>query len=194
MARAICRCGQTLIVSGEGVVRVTCPSCGARVRIRLREDAPTTVPAPPPPSDDPYIRFYCPCGRRLKVRADDGLSHGKCPDCGRVVPVPPPPVSPAALRAARDAGDPETPTADLDPADAALRDRWCHEHLQAVVPPPGGTSTPVGLGSTASVQVSLPRARADHVESGLRICPGCGTPVHMQADICRHCGSAVPRR
>ncbi len=31
-------------------------------------------------------------------------------------------------------------------------------------------------------------------EAGLRVCPGCGKPVHMSATTCRECGSPVPRR
>ncbi|GIW85880.1 MAG: hypothetical protein KatS3mg108_0204 [Isosphaeraceae bacterium] len=189
MPKAFCRCGQELTLSGESGERILCPACGARIKIRSRDEPPTTVPAPPPPPHDAFIRFYCPCGQRLKVHVDEGLTHGKCPACGRIVPVPSLPPAPHA--AARTAGDPETPTADLDPADRALLERWCQEHQQAALPIPIG-SPQAALGSTSSAQVSLTRARADHVESGLRICPGCRKPVHMKAQTCRHCGSTVP--
>src|SRR5262245_6003535 len=109
MPRASCRCGEPLDVpdlanvrEGESV-RVVCPKCGAKVKIRK-----SVVPRAPALGDgDGYIRFFCPCGRRLKVPAARPPAQGKCPDCGRIVPVP----------AARLAGHPEAPTVDLDPAD-----------------------------------------------------------------------------
>src|SRR5947209_6999252 len=101
MPRATCRCGQELNVPDEGPARAVCPKCGAKVKIRKSG----------PPADG-FIRFFCPCGRRLKVNAARPPSHGKCPDCGRVVPVPA-----GAVPGGLPVGHPETPTADLGPAD-----------------------------------------------------------------------------
>src|SRR5690349_14336431 len=114
MPRAICRCGQPLDVPARGEGRVVCPACGAKVRVRRAS------PASAQGAGDGYIRFTCPCGRRLKVSAADPPSHGKCPDCDRVVPVP------AASTAAP--GDPEAPTAELSPEDRAELERWAAEH------------------------------------------------------------------
>ena len=78
MARVTCRCGEAIEAPGGGVEKVVCPRCRTRIRIRRPSDR----------ADDGYIRFPCPCGRRLKVRAAGGIEAGKCPDCGRVVPIP----------------------------------------------------------------------------------------------------------
>ena len=84
MARVTCRCGETLNITSTDPERVACPRCGAKIRLRR----------PPPVSNgtssrnDGYVRFHCPCGRRLKVRVEGRPEAGKCPDCGRVVPVP----------------------------------------------------------------------------------------------------------
>src|SRR5689334_124515 len=106
MPRATCRCGQALSVPGDGTERVICPNCGARVRIRgsVAWNA----------SSDGYIRFFCPCGRRLKVSAVQPPQFGKCPDCARVVPVPAEADAPG-----RDPvpGSPETPTEELSAID-----------------------------------------------------------------------------
>jgi hypothetical protein len=32
------------------------------------------------------------------------------------------------------------------------------------------------------------------VEAGLRVCPRCGRPVHLSAEVCRQCGASVPKR
>ena len=31
-------------------------------------------------------------------------------------------------------------------------------------------------------------------ESGLRVCPQCHKPLHMQATVCRSCGASTPKR
>ena len=39
----------------------------------------------------------------------------------------------------------------------------------------------------------LPTSPAPYpTEAGLRVCPGCGKPVHLGADVCRECGTKVP--
>ncbi len=180
MARANCRCGQPLNVPENGSERVVCPSCGAKVRIRKPKPTPT-----PPQSDDGYIRFFCPCGRRLKVSAEDPPPSGKCPDCGTIVPVPQQaPGDPASLPP----GHPETPTAELNPSDLATLERWSRDHLARAANAESAPSTS---------HLSGPAPMPDHpvrAEVGLRVCPRCGRPVHLSADTCRACGSAVPKR
>src|ERR1700678_477070 len=83
MPRVTCRCGEKLKVIADGPERIECPKCGAKIRLRR---AP--VPLPVGGAGDGFLRFLCPCGRRLKVPAADRPVAGKCPDCGRVVPVP----------------------------------------------------------------------------------------------------------
>jgi hypothetical protein len=179
MTRATCRCGQTLSISKGDPDRIVCPSCGARVRIRRPEGAGSGEGAAPPKSDG-FLRFFCPCGRRLKVNAERPPTHGKCPDCGRVVPVP--------TTAAPVVAGPDDRTVDLSPAEATALERWSQEHRDR------------RKGAAVSAQ-SAPTTSIDHdvvgnvrVEVGLRICPQCGKPVHMGAANCRHCGAAVPRR
>ena len=70
---------------------------------------------------DGFIRFPCPCGRRLKVRADGPPQAGKCPDCGRIVPVPRLVLDPAR---SPPTGHPEAPTEELSAADLAMLDEW----------------------------------------------------------------------
>src|SRR5206468_3129186 len=85
MPRINCQCGESLSVPADGPERIVCPKCGARIRVR-RPGSPAG-----PGDGDGFVRFTCPCGRRLKVRAEEGKEipeSGKCPDCGRIVPVP----------------------------------------------------------------------------------------------------------
>jgi hypothetical protein len=174
MARATCRCGQILNVPDEGPGRIVCPGCGARVKLRRPEGA--GEPA------DGFLRFFCPCGRRLKVSAERPPSHGKCPDCGRVVPVPST-SSPVGLPV----GHPETPTEDLSPADLAALDRWARDHLARA----GNAEM---LPSTTDLSTRPVAPETGRAEVGLRVCPTCGRPVHLGAEVCRYCNTPVPRR
>jgi len=175
MPRATCPCGQPLDVPESGDERIVCPKCGARVRVR--RGRPKSLPP------DGYIRFFCPCGRRLKVSAENPPSHGKCPDCGAVVPVPG-----AGASDVLPASHPEALTEELSAEDLARLDEWAQRHLgptykPAQVHPAGGSST--------AIQTTKPTNR---VEAGLRVCPKCGKPVHMSAVVCRECGAHVPKR
>lgn len=170
MPRAICRCGQELSLPADGPERIVCPYCNAKVRIRR----------PAGGAGDGFIRFSCPCGRRLKVPAIDPPAHGQCPDCRRIVPVP---ARPGALPP----GHPEAPTEDLAPADAALLDRWVRDHLARS---PGSGPDDAATPPHVTIRSAGPIARS---EVGLRICPRCKKPVHLGADVCRECGTPVPR-
>jgi len=157
---------------------------------------------------DGYVRFNCPCGRRLKVQAEDRPEAGKCPDCGRVVPVPETAWSEAGV-AAQGPGDSQRPgrsrpasrTADMDAADLARLEAWASRHvgrpLPAEAPRQAGTTTShEALGAVAPSQASKPEGppTAIKMEAGLRVCPRCGKPVHMSATVCRNCGEPVPKR
>jgi hypothetical protein len=172
MARAICRCGQELPSPEAGSERVVCPKCGARVRIRKAATAP---PADPGASSDGFIRFFCPCGRRLKVPSNDPPANGKCPDCGRIVPVPRGGVAPPP-------GHPDAPTEELTAADLAELDAWSNRIAN-------GTPS-----STADFAIRPESAAPRRVEAGLRVCPRCGRPIHMGSTACRACGTVVPKR
>jgi hypothetical protein len=171
MPSATCRCGQSLPAPSEGSERVVCPKCGARVRIRVKKRGTL--------HSDGFIRFPCPCGRRLKVNADQPPKSGKCPDCGRVVPVPDanvpaPPLPP---------GHPESPTEELSPADTAALHEWSRKHL-------GEPGTPENASTTV---IHTPKPPGP-MEIGLRVCPKCRRPVHLSALVCRDCGAPVPKR
>ena len=190
MTRAACRCGQMLTVPESGSDRVVCPNCGARVRVRQAGG-----PAAPGPGQqgDGYIRFFCSCGRRLKVDAARPPSHGKCPDCGKVVPVPDPAAEPGAVAGPGPGpmlppGHPESPTQELAPADLALLDAWSKRHLGKTAG--GSVSDP-----DRPTPMALPAERpSDKIEAGLRVCPRCGRPVHLGSVACRECGAHVPKR
>ena len=170
MARATCRCGHALNLPDDGSDRVVCAQCGAKVRIRR----PNPEPAPEL-DEDGFIRFNCPCGRRLKVSPSGNTNptHGKCPDCGRVVPVP---------TASTPSRDPEALTEELSVDDTKMIAEWSHRHLDNATRQPSSTHLlPTGTTPWKS-------------EAGLRVCPGCGKPVHLGASICRDCGSPVPKR
>jgi len=188
MPRATCRCGQALTIPADGTERVVCPRCAARVRI-----LPQAAPAAP---DDGYLRFHCPCGKRLKVRAADPPTHGRCPDCGEVVPVPAAGAPPSS--GTLPAG-PGSRTAEIDPADLARLEGWSRAHEQrraatgshvpaaapAPAPVPSGSHLPAGGPSGSAITRS---------EAGLRLCPNCRKPVHLNAQTCRHCKTHVPKR
>lgn len=177
MARATCRCGQPLEMPREGADHVVCPQCAARVRIirKQRPPGPADVTRPEPAEGDGYIRFSCPCGRRLKVSAIDRPTHGKCPDCGSVVPVP-------AQGLGTAAGSPESPTEEMAAADLAALDAWARGHA---------ARASNGPASTAEMTLNSPARRA---EAGMRVCPQCGKPIHLGAVTCRSCGTSVPKR
>jgi hypothetical protein len=170
-SHAKCRCGHALSIPNDGTEHVICPNCKARIRVRRGGLSKASA--------DGFIRFFCPCGRRLKVSGTEPPTHGKCPDCGRVVPVPDPNAPPERPPA----GHPESPTEELSSVDAAMLDEWSRRH-GAQVP------SQVAAGSTA-IQTTKPTGR---VEAGIRLCPKCGKPVHLGAVACRACGAPVPKR
>jgi hypothetical protein len=178
MAVANCRCGQPLEMPPEGVEHVICPRCSAKVRlIRKRKGSD------PGAENDGYIRFPCPCGRRLKVSAIDRPTHGKCPDCDRVVPVP------SHLGASAKS---DSPTEEIASADAAILEAWVQSHLNR------GRSGSNGKNGAApepksTAEMTL-RSTPGRAEAGFRVCPNCGKPIHLNAEICRGCGTSVPKR
>ena len=195
MSQVTCRCGETITVkSDEGPERVDCPKCGAKIRLRRRVTEPAPeLTAGASETDDGYIRFYCPCGRRLKVRASGGRWEGKCPDCGRMVPVPGSAGSGAGGRVA-----PDAKTADLDPRDVAMLREWTERHTgRSPEDANGPDATPMGVPHIRVGPPPLeerPPTSMVSFEAGLRVCPRCGKPVHISATACRECGAAVPRR
>ena len=134
MPRATCRCGQVLSVPVDGPERVVCPTCSAKIRVRRA--------TPKLGKGDGFIRFFCPCGRKLKVRVVAGApmpTAGKCPDCGEVVPVPeeePKPSSSAEVRASSTPNY-ETPTEELSTVDMEALEAWRNP-----IPPPPPPAPP----------------------------------------------------
>jgi hypothetical protein len=198
MARVTCRCGEVLKVpAGGGPERIDCPRCGARIRLR-RPASPSGSVVEMGETEGGYIRFRCPCGRRLKVVAADRPAAGKCPDCGRVVPVPASAWSDPAPGGKSGWTDPDARTEDLDQDDLARLEQWAARHAGRSSRPAGREATPPGLPAVSVPEVgsALPDLPPSMVkfEAGLRVCPRCGKPVHMSATTCRECGSPVPRR
>ncbi|MFO0889605.1 MAG: hypothetical protein U0790_10760 [Isosphaeraceae bacterium] len=187
MARVVCRCGETLTVTSSDPDRVVCPRCGAKIRVRRSARAGPKLTA-----GDGYIRFPCPCGRRLKIREQDRAEAGRCPDCGRVVPVPDtaardfPPPADAETPGPAGSADPGARTAELDAADLDRLERWARR----VAAKGGDAGSFTGEATTTSHQalkvVSAPRTsrrplgRED--EARLRVCTRCGKPLHVNCD------------
>ena len=199
MPRVSCRCGEKIKVQPDSPDRIDCPKCGARIRLRR-----------PPPKvsgagGDGYFRFLCPCGRRLKVPAVDRPVAGRCPDCGRVVPVPANVRSATGLNPvqAPAAADSEARTEDLDANDLAQLDQWASRYRSQLSHPDGLGSTTTSLVPVAGGVELVAQAGVDSsemsatsvakFEAGLRICPRCKKPIHLGAARCRECGNPVPR-
>ena len=198
MPRVTCRCGERLKLEGESPERIDCPKCGARIRLRRssrRNHAAAMLPG------DGFVRFACPCGRRLKVPVKDRPEAGKCPDCGRVVPVPVP-----ESELAGDSNDglpntnnPEARTDELDAVGLATLERWSAQ-FAAKSPKPiiGGTTSdlmsvvPADQLSYLAGNPSSPPS-AVKFEAGMRVCPRCNKPVHLSASSCRECGTPISR-
>ena len=201
MPRVTCRCGEKLNVQAGGPERIDCPKCGAKIRLRR-----SPAPSPGGETGDGFLRFLCPCGRRLKVPAVDRPVAGKCPDCGRVVPVP---TSARSTSTAAPAGqasqsDTDARTEELDAADLAQLKAWESQHAASLDRAASPVSTSTGIHSIASLDEAemeigfvppvTPPASAVKFEAGLRICPRCKKPVHLGAATCRECGTPVPRQ
>jgi len=199
MARVTCRCGETLKVTSDDPDRLTCPRCGAKIRVRR---SPSQRPEATE-SQDGYVRFNCPCGRRLKVRGDERPEAGKCPDCGRIVPVPK-----SAWKETVDASPgsrgqgrthPTARTEDMDAADLERLERWASRYQAASNhnQQPGGESTTSHQALNAVSPAAIAHDSSSPVmkmEAGVRVCPRCGKPLHMSATVCCSCGEPVPKR
>ena len=183
-----CRCGQPLELPAGGSEHVTCPRCSAKVRL-IRKVSGARSAASGLAPDDGYVRFPCPCGRRLKVAAADRPTHGKCPDCGRVVPVPE-----GAFQLSFGANSPtESPTEELLAADVAMLEAWSKGHLaRGNGHGPGPGKSPAARPTSTAEMAPVPPAKK--AEAGFRVCPRCGKPIHLNAETCRGCGTAVPKR
>jgi predicted RNA-binding Zn-ribbon protein involved in translation (DUF1610 family) len=199
MARVSCRCGEKIKVEPDSPDRIDCPKCGAR--IRLRRPALKVTGG----DGDGYLRFLCPCGRRLKVLVADRPVAGRCPDCGRVVPVPAhvrpptnlPPVKTSAM------ADSEARTEELDANDLAQLDQWAGRYRSQTTQPDGpGLTTTSLLPATPGTDLiaqgtsgspAMPMTSVVKFEAGLRVCPRCQKPIHLGATRCRECGNPVPR-
>jgi hypothetical protein len=198
MARVTCRCGEEIDVKPGGPDRIDCPRCSARIRLRRRNRSAGSLVGVSE-SEDGFIRFLCPCGRRLKVLASSRPEAGKCPDCGRVVPVPDSAWSGVAPMSSP-IGDSESRTDEMDEDDLARLAEWGARHGgRADRPAYDADATPAAV---PAVSAFLPGHASDggsppskvKFEAGLRVCPRCGKPVHLSATTCRECGSPVPKR
>jgi hypothetical protein len=199
MPRATCRCGEILTFPERGPERIVCPRCSARIRVR-RPRSPQVLG-----DEDGFVRFACPCGRRLKVRVEDEMpDSGRCPDCGRTVPVPEGAGAPPSSNEVLPSSHPEAPTVELDAADLDRLERWRESRQAAVAravapaPAPVATTAPFpaapASAATPAVAPPTPTPAPTKVEAGLRVCPRCGKPVHLSSIVCRSCGAHVPKR
>ncbi len=188
MARVTCRCGEKIEVQADSPDRIACPKCGARIRIRRPEGQEKKTDQP----EDGFHRFYCPCGRRLKVPVEGRPEAGKCPDCGRVVPVPASVLSASGPARRPFPADPEARTEELSAEDLSRLERWAARHLSRSIRREEPNDAPIA----ANESIDAPGASPPSVvkfEAGLRVCPRCRKPVHLGVSHCRECGNPVPR-
>ena len=198
MAQVTCRCGEVIDIKPNGPDRIDCPRCAARIRLRRRGRSSGSLQGASE-TEDGFVRFFCPCGRRLKVRASGRPEAGKCPDCGRVVPVPDSALSDSA-RMSSPVGESESRTDEMDNDDLARLQEWTANHLGRSGGPemdddatPTAVPSVAGFGPGQAFGGESPPSKVKF-EAGLRVCPACGKPVHLSATTCRECGSPVPRR
>jgi hypothetical protein len=194
MARVTCRCGEKIGIHADSPERIECPKCGARIRLRRPAGQAQKMDQP----DDGYHRFYCPCGRRLKVPVEGRPEAGKCPDCGRVVPVPASVLLASGAARSSQPADPDARTEELSTDDLSRLERWAARHLSrstrrdepdADAPIAENEAAPgEGMGAPGSNLPSVVK-----FEAGLRVCPRCRKPVHLGVSHCRECGNPVPR-
>ena len=193
MPRVTCRCGEKLIIPVESPDHLDCIRCGARIRLRRAKPRGDDFTA------DGFIRFLCPCGRRLKVSAEERPKAGKCPDCGRVLPVP---LSGIGISVpAQDRDEADVRTEELDATDVAELEKWSARLLAAPIQPESNQTRTVHLLSGGPDNQgaglhshAIPNASVVKFETGLRVCPRCKKPLHLSADNCRECGMPVPRQ
>jgi len=201
MPQVSCRCGEKLKVHPNGPDRINCPKCGAKIRLRRSPPLKAIGEAA-----DGYLRFLCPCGRRLKVPIAESPVAGKCPDCGRVIPVPTAvrtTVSASPLRRASQT-DPDARTEELNGDDIAQLKAWSARYAANPDHPESQSPSATDLHLVAVsadpdanlgfVTAIASPASAVKFEAGLRICPRCKKPVHLGAAICRECGTPIPRQ
>ena len=88
---ATCSCGHEIRASRQyGGKIVRCPACRGVVMM------PESIASANQPNlaalagDDGFIRFACPCGKRVKMPARYAGRRGKCPGCGASIRIPPP--------------------------------------------------------------------------------------------------------
>ena len=197
MARVTCRCGEILEVSSGDPEQLSCLRCGAKIRVRrsLKNKRATA------PSGDGFMRFYCPCGRRLKIRIEEQSEAGKCPNCGRIVPVPESArlATDKTSKQAQGQGQRGRPlsgmrTVDMDAADFEHLEQWSRRHQAKASrqeDPKQGATPDVKMEVQDVRQMeatALEVPKALNVEAGLRVCTRCGTPLHLSATVCRSCG------
>jgi hypothetical protein len=194
MPKVICRCGEKLRMPTKSLEHINCPRCRARIRLRCE------LPKENSADRDGFIRFLCPCGRRLKVPAEERPRAGRCPDCGRVIPVPTSTLG--ILNPTSGKNSMETRTEDLDATDLLALQKWSNRFSA------DSDQAKDNLAKTRSVAVVLgpdndelgllvsmkPQTSVVKFETGLRICPQCQKPLHLGADNCRECGMPVPRQ
>jgi hypothetical protein len=202
MARVTCRCGEKLKIPPDAPERIECPKCGARIRLRRPEPLVAKKE-----TGDGYFRFLCPCGRRLKVPAAGRPIAGRCPDCGRVVPVPSSAQTTKSATSARatSLSDPQARTEELDSDDLSQLEKWAARYTASSNPNQGDQSLSTTTSFLTIASSNEPPARTGRLpsalpppsmakfEAGLRVCPRCNKPIHLGAVSCRDCGTPVPR-
>ncbi|MBN1505386.1 MAG: rhomboid family intramembrane serine protease [Sedimentisphaerales bacterium] len=90
LMRATCSCGRAVTVSRQYAGKVVqCPVCKGKIVVpESIEPTRSAARLAALGGNDGYIRFACPCGKRIKMPARYAGRWGKCPQCGSRVRIP----------------------------------------------------------------------------------------------------------
>jgi len=88
--RFMCSCGKRLKVPAAFVGKIArCPQCQKRLTIPgKRPAAPEAAPPQAQKPKEQFIRFVCPCGKRIKVPTKFAGKSGRCPRCQSQLKIP----------------------------------------------------------------------------------------------------------
>ena len=86
----------------------------------------------------------------------------------------------------------ETPTQELSLEDTSMIESWVQSHFARSSDKSSGIIRG-GPAPKSTAEMSL-KPTPGRTEVGFRVCPKCGKPLHLSAEVCRACGTSVPKQ